>query len=199
MSIKLLQSSSKPFQHTIQDDMESYFYVVLYCGILWIRQTKEIEDRKTLMNSYFGEYTLGEGGNVKGYNQLYKSFIDKFCFECDELNKWLDNVCGFQLDPAKWNLEALYSYWGGVVSQLLPQTDREDYSREEGETEPTNSVKPATTSVRSLNRPSQTNALKTAAASSSKRSYENADLGDEGQPDAQPDSGSESGKRPRID
>ena len=197
MSIKLLHSHQKPFRHTIQDDMESYFYVVLYCAILWIRQTKEIEDRKTLMNSYFGEYTLGEGGNVKGYNQLYKSFIDKFCFECDELNKWLDNVCGFQLDPAKWNLEALYSYWGGVVSQLLPQTDREDYSREEDEPEP--SVMYATTSVRSLNRPSQTNAPKTAAASSSKRSYEDAGLKDDGQPDAQPDSGSESGKRPRID
>lgn len=200
MSIRLLTSGSKPFQHTIQDDMESYFYVVLYCGILWIRQTNEIEERRTLINEFFGEYRAGgKGGNAKFRNKSDKFFIREFFFESDELNKWIDDVCGFLSDSTKWTLDALYEYWEGVVSQQLPQTDREDHSHEEDETEPTNLVMPATTSVRSLNRPSQTGTPKTAAATSSKRSYEDAGLEDKDQPDVQPDSGSESGKRTRVD
>ena len=132
----LMRFGSKPCQHTIEDDMESYFYVVLYCGILWIRQTEEIEERKTLMDSFFGECLLGrEGGNVKGANKHFKNFIRKFSFESADLNNWISTVCAFQLDPTKWRLEVLYEYWKGIASRELPSTDREDYSLEEDDLE----------------------------------------------------------------
>ena len=136
MSIAMLHHNSVTRRQTLKDDLESVVYVVLYCGILWIRQTEEIEERKTLMNSFFGECLLGrKGGNVKGANKHFKNFIREFSFECADLNNWISTVCTFQLDPTKWRLEVLYEYWKGIASRELPSTDREDYSLEEDDPE----------------------------------------------------------------
>ena len=70
-----------PYQYTMEDDMESYYYVVLYCGNLWIRQSKAVR-RRSKITQFFGEKRSDEfgyeGGNAKMANIFYKNSIRKF-------------------------------------------------------------------------------------------------------------------------
>lgn len=172
MSIDVLIDASKPRRHTIEDDMESYFYVVLYSGISWAPQSKKT-DVKARSSYFFNERSCYGGGNAKFRNRLDKYFIKKFSFKNTELRGWIDCVNSFQNDPTKWTLEALYEYWKGVASSKdLPPLDREDVN-EEGKT-----IQTVASSASGSSRCSQVDSSTMSLRSCNKRTFEEADLED---------------------
>ena len=178
MSIDVLESTPEPHRHTIEDDMESYFYVVLYSSISWAPQLKKT-DIKTQINNFFNERRLGwygdeeDGGSRKFRNRFDKYFIKRFSFENIELSGWIDCVISFQNDPTKWTLEALYEYWKGVASSKdLPPLDREDnaISKE--------TIQATASSASGSSRWSQVDSSTMSLRSCKKRTFEEADLED---------------------
>ena len=123
----------EPFrEHTVQDDMESMLYVVLYCGILYLpHHTSDEEMRVTLkmIFDYYDEEPGAEfpnGGMHKATNFTSRKFTNVFDWHSAEFRVWLDSVMDFcQRQGTVWAPQPLLEWWDKFLEQHqhLPSQD----------------------------------------------------------------------------
>lgn len=142
MSVNCLKST-EGFYHTIRDDLESIFYVVMYCALRWLPLRSAQEDVGKWMVKFFDEHhqTLGgdEGGLIKhSYMTDEVQFSAKFNFKNDDINaffkdgfeKLWTNQASFDRrrnqHPLAWTAEGLRELFKTVRSAKLLDNDKED-------------------------------------------------------------------------
>lgn len=144
MSINNL-SGMDDFQHCFSDDMESFFYVVLYAGALWLAHN-HLEHLGELMTDYFNEYQYGskqaKGGSLKGQDLLLNTFVRNFEWGNDGISEWINKMQAL-LKAAFWGRSklspgSLVEVWEAVQKKDLPNNDRQihELMHEEEEFEP---------------------------------------------------------------
>ena len=121
------------FKHRFQDDMESFYYVILYASVLWLPH-KEIDDIERRISKFFHEYELfdgkAEGGSAKLSNSYRETFYRVWDFENRSLRLWLEKVLELQRpwdEPPNWTPQALYDQWKVIIDENLPEDDRIDH------------------------------------------------------------------------
>lgn len=132
MSIKVLQGGDG-YRHTFQDDMESFFYVVLYAALRWLPHN-HIEELGNLMSEYFNEYREHDGtplgGRAKASNITFGDFTKGFKWENGHLATWFNDALQLQRRELLeqrglfWTPEALKELWKDINSKDLPNDDR---------------------------------------------------------------------------
>lgn len=131
MSIKNLEGNKK-FRHSFQDDMESFFYVVLYASLRWLAHNQR-EDLELRLSQYFNENRFivdekARGGSMKVHNVVYGTFVDAFKWNNAELAEWIENCLAMQkrafLSRSEWSPESLFELWVFTDSKNLPNNDR---------------------------------------------------------------------------
>ena len=97
------------FQHCFRDDMESFFYVVLYAGALWLAHNR-LEHLGELMTDYFNEYRYGpkqpRGGSRKAQNLMLNTFVRNFEWSNDGISEWINKMQAL-LKAAFWGRSKL--------------------------------------------------------------------------------------------
>ncbi|KAI0671005.1 hypothetical protein C8Q78DRAFT_974397 [Trametes maxima] len=137
LSIRMLNTDHEGLKHTIQDDMESMLYLVLYCGLFYLAHDLCMVDLTSFIKSFFRE--IGRfhgttcGGDAKAANSVRRRFTSRVHFGSPALQEWLDNVMNFHSPPPenqetfreKWNPESLDTFWSGFLqSRTLERDDR---------------------------------------------------------------------------
>lgn len=131
-SIKALLSAPD-FKYSLQDDLESFYYIILYASILWLPH-KELETKDTeyRMKRFFGDYHEQNGhmtgGRSKFHNQSYGTFSKQWKFYNKALNSWLKYVLALQKpeNVENWTPMALHNIWKDIDENDLPLDDRVD-------------------------------------------------------------------------
>ena len=95
MSFAMLEQSGPTRRHTIEDDMESLLYVVLYCAFLWLPHGLSEEQLATTMSMFFEfrDVVLGEtyGGIGKASNAVIRTYTRSVDFGAS-LREWVDSM-----------------------------------------------------------------------------------------------------------
>lgn len=75
--------------------MESFYYVVLYAGLLWLPH-KTAKNQKSLMADFFGQCFMGEDDTVTGGALKLQDiasngelFVRKFEWEDEDFETWI--------------------------------------------------------------------------------------------------------------
>ncbi|PIL22447.1 hypothetical protein GSI_15135 [Ganoderma sinense ZZ0214-1] len=135
MSQKLLSPEGRERKPTLEDDMESLFYVVLYCSLLWLPHNlvkarlalivfRIFEKRDWDRDQFYG----GDGKLLNAFDRLYTRMVT---FN-EPLHEWLQTVMDYhspQVDGqyvGYWsNPDHLDNFWGNFLeTHDLPQNDR---------------------------------------------------------------------------
>ncbi|KAJ8470016.1 hypothetical protein ONZ51_g8611 [Trametes cubensis] len=140
MSISVVNASPKP--HTIRDDMESLFYVVLYCSLLHLPHDIDDPDvLQTFIHQFFDHsaflHGALRGGDSKLTNAATRSWTNRVKFASPDLQAWLNTVMDYHSPPYhlkeelanRWtNPDYLDAFWGEFLrDRTLPQDDRVDH------------------------------------------------------------------------
>lgn len=146
MSIRILQA---PYaRHTIQDDMESIFYVVLYCAMRWLPHSlKDSKKLESIIHLYFDSQVTDPernviGGDQKATNLMNSCHTKHFKFD-SALDQWIDKLLTLNqaVLPAiltricivldedtrkRWQPEFLLQYWSDflVENTSMPTHDK---------------------------------------------------------------------------
>ena len=130
MSIKNL-TGSKNFRHSFSDDIESFFYVVLYAASLWLAHDY-VRDLGWLMDGYFNEsrFSFGatRGGSRKATNLLYNNFVNEFHWSGGILEWFLAILALLKVaivDGPDCNPEKFAEIWEAILEKDLPNDDRQ--------------------------------------------------------------------------
>ena len=137
----MLAYDGKLRKQTIQDDMESLFYVVLYCSFLWLPHKLSKEDLHRTIKKFFEAaswvwpYADFEGGEGKVANAMRREYTKDVEFN-PALKEWLDTVMDYNNPPphlrqayreaGKWSdPEQLDNFWGEFLrTHTLERDDR---------------------------------------------------------------------------
>lgn len=120
------------FKHSLQDDMESFYYVVFYASVLWLPH-KDVPNIANRVSKFFDEYDeydgKAQGGTAKESNRNSGSFYKLWLFKNDSLKKWLEAVRKLQWrteddEQPRWTPEALHDQWKSTDEEDLPIDDR---------------------------------------------------------------------------
>ncbi|KAI0712053.1 hypothetical protein C8Q76DRAFT_476440 [Earliella scabrosa] len=139
MSRQVLSHEGPTRKHTLQDDMESLLYVILYCSFLWLPHNLSKYELGYTIRGLFEETSRAHGiiigGGGKIINAMLRRFTGRVEFN-EPLKEWLTTVMNY-LSPAKtqhsyagvghkWSSpEPLYQYWTDFLqTRTLPQNDR---------------------------------------------------------------------------
>ncbi|KAI0948918.1 hypothetical protein AcW1_008660 [Taiwanofungus camphoratus] len=140
MSAKVL--SGDKALHTLQDDMESILYVVLYCALRWGPHNVK---RKTLFNTLrhlFDEAWEDDdgtsGGSGKLLNKFTRRYTKAFTFHSVPLQYWLDTVMNLNSPLPGREYEEFRDKWEDPVhldtfwthflqTSSLDKTDRKEH------------------------------------------------------------------------
>lgn len=123
------------FKHGFEDDMESFYYVILYASVLWLPH-KNIENIEKRISRFFDEYEVNDGvvqgGSAKIANLVAGLFHKVWGFESDSLNRLLEGTRLLQQQAAeekrsKWTPEALHKQWKSTDEEDLPTNDKVDH------------------------------------------------------------------------
>ncbi|KAI0354871.1 hypothetical protein OH77DRAFT_367142 [Trametes cingulata] len=141
-------ASGIPGPHTVQDDMESLLYTVLYSAILWLPYSLGPKDSlKDIMASIFDGYQNIGHRTVGGFGKLINSLqvshggfreTDKFQWDSPDFKMWLDTLLGYMAPSAipyipaevhggKWNPSQVEEFWSDFLAwkgDTLPANDR---------------------------------------------------------------------------
>ena len=139
MSNKMLAPKGTKRKQTLQDDMESLLYVVLYCSFLWLpHNLSKAELARTVKrlfeyaDFYYGDY---QGGDGKLENAVDREHTRAVAFN-PVLKEWLDTVMNYYYPPKhllqaylkarKWSDPAqLDMFWTNFLqTHTLPADDR---------------------------------------------------------------------------
>lgn len=121
-------------KHRFRDDMESFFYVVLYASLRWLPHSFSGDLAKE-MRAYFDDCRESNGmivgGNAKTLNLVDDyTFIGTFEWKNPELSHWIHTTLSLQRkqfrnkDQPIWIPEKLFSFWVLTDSSNLPMGDR---------------------------------------------------------------------------
>lgn len=131
MSIASLMDED--FKHKFKDDMESFYYVIIYASVLWLPH-KEVDDVERRVSRFFDEYEVNngkaEGGMVKMSNLYSGAFHRIWNFRNSSLQQWLTRVLEIQWPYGEledWTPEALSNQWKITDEEDLPEDDRIDH------------------------------------------------------------------------
>ncbi|KAI1781620.1 hypothetical protein LXA43DRAFT_861768, partial [Ganoderma leucocontextum] len=121
-------------RHTIQDDMESMLYVVLYCGVMYLPHKTESKRFRELLKGMFDFYALSEGGIPHGgdgkvRNQLSRALTSFIKWKSLPFKRWLDAIMGFHQLGTGWDPEAVGDWWDAFLNEhgkTLPRADRQN-------------------------------------------------------------------------
>lgn len=133
MSINSLGGNEK-FRHCFQDDMESFFHVVLYASIRWLAHNR-LEDLEHRLSQFFNESRViggkTRGGYMKLANVVYGIFLDDFKWDNAHLAEWIGACLTLQKQAlenrTKWTPESLFELWLCTDSKDLPNDDRHEH------------------------------------------------------------------------
>lgn len=123
------------FRHRFKDDMESFYYVVLYASIHWLPHENP-DDVKTEVARFFDEYKerrgKAHGGIAKSSNFTSGRFYDLWGFQNDALKIWLEGVRKMQWknwddEQPKWTPKGLNDLWKIADEGDLPIDDRVEH------------------------------------------------------------------------
>ncbi|KAL1939424.1 hypothetical protein VTO73DRAFT_9980 [Trametes versicolor] len=94
MSSKVLSKPELP--HTLEDDMESLLYVVLYCALLYLPHNLDDESLETVIQRLFDHSVqikgVLRGGSGKVANRAARTLTERIKFANPDLQKWLDDA-----------------------------------------------------------------------------------------------------------
>ncbi|KAI0831174.1 hypothetical protein BC628DRAFT_1407723 [Trametes gibbosa] len=94
MPAKVLFTPALP--HTLEDDMESLLYVVLYCSLLYVPHNLGGESTHTIIHEFFGECVFLDDEQRGGYGKTTKratlTLTTHITFNNPDLQKRLDDV-----------------------------------------------------------------------------------------------------------
>lgn len=105
MSMRMLNVDGEKLKHTVQDDMEALFYVVLFCALMYQEHNRSSAQLKSILNNFFDEKMpfgpgIMGGGNGKTVNSLTRMFTKGLRFESAHIGEWISTVADF-LHPAE--------------------------------------------------------------------------------------------------
>ncbi|KAH9889369.1 hypothetical protein C8Q73DRAFT_793572 [Cubamyces lactineus] len=144
---------SKP-QHSILDDMESIFWVVVYCGITRLPFTRPVkaDDFVSVMDALFDFSTPHRTNNRSGGGGKEKNIADQrhtnqFVWVCSDFKRWIDALCQMlcknsqapddaTADGLRWSPESLDKYWQDFLDtskDSLPLRDSTDNIKKFGD------------------------------------------------------------------
>ncbi|KAL6302063.1 hypothetical protein BKA93DRAFT_880890 [Sparassis latifolia] len=103
MSHRLLQS--KNTHHTVQDDMESLFYAVLYCSLRYLPHDRKPEYLAAILERLFDAGFINNdgirmGGDGKISNMVTRCYTGDVNFASPAIQSWLEEVMNFNADYA---------------------------------------------------------------------------------------------------
>ncbi|KAI0663997.1 hypothetical protein C8Q70DRAFT_213515 [Cubamyces menziesii] len=146
VAASLLDVTAAKQPHSILHDMESMFWVVIYCGMTRLPFTRPTtaEEFIFIMNSLFDSstpYQPGQvvtGGDSKAKNLLDQRHISRFVWKCSHFATWISNLCRMQHSEraTEWTPEALDAYWQNFLNTFdnqLPLNDGMDNIKKFGD------------------------------------------------------------------
>ncbi len=137
MSRRVLSVDGLTGNHTLQDDMESLLYVVLYCGFLWLPHNLSKEELahmiKVLFESFYWDEGNIQGGSGKLSNAIRRQYTGDVEFN-EPLKEWLNTVMDYNFPtrasnyrgPSRWSSpDDLEEFWSKFLqTHDLPCNDR---------------------------------------------------------------------------
>ncbi|OBZ71149.1 hypothetical protein A0H81_08673 [Grifola frondosa] len=129
-------------QHSLQDDMESMLYVVLYCSLRWLPHSLSADDTSRTIQALFEPHSkVGDsflGGFAKSSNMFSRTFMGRITFKNSILHEWLNTVMNYHHPRAeqarrgqicKWDdPRHLDTFWGDLLkTSALPEDDKVDH------------------------------------------------------------------------
>ncbi|KAI0694170.1 hypothetical protein C8T65DRAFT_744473 [Cerioporus squamosus] len=111
----LERKPSQDQSHTIQHDMESMLYVVLYCALLYLPHHGG--DSASCFHRIFDEtHTRGgrvEGGDGKSKNRSSRTYTAEIKWECASMTEWLNTVMDYDSsgEGYQWTPDVLDDFW----------------------------------------------------------------------------------------
>ena len=143
MSIKMLDAQNAvDGKHSVQDDMESLLYVILYCALLWQPHNLTKDDLRTIVARFFDDCSVGRGGHLQGgdaklVNSVDRRYTMNIRFRDAALDDWLLEVLNFHSPlpiygnkyDGKWSDPThLDTFWAEFLnSRSLERTNRHDH------------------------------------------------------------------------
>ncbi|GBE84618.1 hypothetical protein SCP_0605970 [Sparassis crispa] len=115
MSQRIL--SHKKVAHTIQDDMESILWVVLYCSLRWLDHNLPLGDLAKTMVNIFDRCTVHDDGYVMASDaklriQFDRGYTSDIYFRNPTIQLWLDEVM-------KFNSSNMFPHvWGAAFAEV---------------------------------------------------------------------------------
>ena len=147
VSIRMLdRRNAQTGRATFQDEMESLFYVVLYCALLWQRHNASMKWLTSIITEMFNKYTvfdvgIKDGGDGKLINAEHRFFTRSVRFESQDLGDWLNTVMDFHSPRPdqqveykdKWSdPEQLDAYWSDFLrTRTLGRDNRAEHKLDE--------------------------------------------------------------------
>ncbi|KAI0662094.1 hypothetical protein C8Q70DRAFT_909941 [Cubamyces menziesii] len=142
MSTKILEYPERG--HTLQDDMESLLYVVLYCSLLYLPHDRNPENLHTFIYNFFDSSSFGfgklHGGDAKLANAYTRNWIQRVKFNSENITDWLNTVMNYHFPPRnlrrewadRWsNPDYLDTFWGTFLEKR--ELEQDDAVRNEVE------------------------------------------------------------------
>ncbi|CCL98569.1 uncharacterized protein FIBRA_00569 [Fibroporia radiculosa] len=132
MSINQL-NVRKPTIHTLQDDMESILYVVLYCSIRW--GAHNVDDNTvfdTIRDMFDSGNDAKGGGTGKVNNMANRRYTEEYTFKSSALHRWLNTAMDYHYPvdrdkERKWSDPTdLDRLWVTILKEPLEKNDRVD-------------------------------------------------------------------------
>lgn len=131
---------------TLQDDMESLLYVILYCALRWLPHHYPDWQLSALLDKFFNEqmkmFGVLEGGYAKSANAENRGTTDAIEFSNEAFSDWLNTALDFHSlrravlsskhedrHKDRWSdPNHLYTFWTSFLeSRDLPNDDRHEH------------------------------------------------------------------------
>ncbi|TFK87463.1 hypothetical protein K466DRAFT_662999 [Polyporus arcularius HHB13444] len=133
MSINML--SPDPKTATIQDDLESLLYVILYCALLWLPHKLPKKDLYVVIRNIFDfSVTLNGvkcGGDYKLSNAMVRLYTGPIVWQSGVVKRWLNSFMSYhsplpgEVDSkSRWtDLDYLDTFWSNFLQTESLETD----------------------------------------------------------------------------
>ncbi|KAI0323496.1 hypothetical protein GY45DRAFT_1376288 [Cubamyces sp. BRFM 1775] len=129
MSIKILETPEKG--HTLQDDMESLLYVILYCSLRHLPHSmRNPEHLYRFIHKFFDDCSYGvgklHGGDAKLVNSDDRTWTQRITFNSKNIADWLNTAMNYHHPPRhlrwewwdRWsNPDYLDTFWGAFLER----------------------------------------------------------------------------------
>ncbi|KAH9889875.1 hypothetical protein C8Q73DRAFT_838269 [Cubamyces lactineus] len=129
MSMKILENPERG--HTLQDDMESLLYVILYCSLLYLpHNIHDPADLHTFIYEFFDYFSCAagrlHGGDAKLVNAGDRTWIQRVKFTSENITDWLNMAMDYHFPPRhlrrewwdRWsNPDYLDTFWGAFMER----------------------------------------------------------------------------------